>query len=468
MPISEIDRSISADTVLVVDDEESVLESLEFLLEKDFRVLKAQSGEKALALIRENNVQVVILDVMMPGMGGMAALNCIMSFPDHPEVIILSAADSARMGVQAVKNGAFDYIAKPFDTEEFLEVTRKALEKKRMRREIDFLRSEVFKLGGFGNIVGRSKPMEKVLKIISRVCQTDSNILITGESGTGKELVARTIHSRGIRSKGPFISVNCAAIPRELLESEFFGHERGAFTGAHEKRIGKFEFAHGGILFLDELSTLHIDLQAKLLRVLQEKEFTRVGGDRNILADAQVISATNQDLKELIRKGKFREDLYFRLNVLPIELPPLRERPQDIPALVHFILEKITHRLNRPPVEITQDALELLKRYHWPGNIRELENLLERLVAFSSGEGAIDVPDLPNELIFPEVESHIPGSSNPSRGLNHARDQFERMYILSVLRKVGWNQTEAAKVLGVHRNTLIRKLSLLGLGGRKI
>jgi len=465
--MSELDRLTPVDTILVVDDEEPVLESLEMLLEKDFRVLKAENGEKAISLLRENDVQVAVLDVMMPGMGGMAALNCIMALPDHPEVIMLSAADSARMGAQAVKNGAFDYIAKPFNTEEFLEVARKALEKKRMRKEIDFLRSEVFKLSGFGNIVGRSKPMQKVLKVIGQVCQTDSNILITGESGTGKELVARTIHSKGPRGKGPFISVNCAAIPRELLESEFFGHEKGSFTGAHERRMGKFELAHGGILFLDELSTLHIELQAKLLRVLQEREFTRVGGQRNIVVDVQIISATNQDLKSLIRERKFREDLYFRLNVLPLELPPLRERCQDIPILVHFILEKIAQRLNRPLVKMTPEALELLKKYHWPGNIRELENLLERLVAFSSGGGLIDVPDLPTELIFPETEIRPSGSQAPSRGLNSARDQFERMYILSILRKVGWNQTEAAKVLGIHRNTLVRKMSLLGLSGGK-
>ena len=455
----------SSDTILVIDDEEPVLESLEMLLEGSFRVLKADSGEKALRILRENDVQVAILDVMMPGMGGMAALDMIVSMPDHPEVVMLSASDSARMGAQAIKNGAFDYIAKPFDSEELLEASRKALEKRRLKREVDYLRSEVVKLSGLGDIVGRSKGMQEVLRIVERICRTDSNVLITGESGTGKELIARTIHTRGGRSGGPFVPVNCAAIPRELLESEFFGHERGSFTGANERRMGKFELSNGGILFLDELSTLHLDLQAKLLRVLQECEFTRVGGSRIIRVDVQVISATNQDLKDLIRKGRFREDLYYRLNVLPINLPPLRERRSDIPVLTQFILEKIAHRLNRPVASLTPEAMEQLKTHFWPGNIRELENLLERLVAFSPGSRPIDIQDLPNELLFPETDIHR--RVEDTRGLIEARERFERLYILSALRKVDWNQSEAARVLGIHRNTLIKKISSLGLNTRK-
>jgi DNA-binding NtrC family response regulator len=453
-------------TVLIVDDEAPVRESLEMILEERFDVVKAETGEKGMKVLRKRNVDLVILDVTMPGMGGMATLDSIMDLEDPPEVIMLSASDSARLGAQAIKNGAFDYIPKPFDSEELLEVARKALEKRRLRTEVQYLRSEVVKLSGFTNIVGRSRPMKEVLGIVQRICNTDSNVLITGESGTGKEIIARILHSRGQRSSGPFIPVNCAAIPHELLESEFFGHEKGSFTGAHNKRIGKFELAHSGIMFLDEVSTLRLDLQAKLLRVLQEMEFTRVGGSRSIRIDVQVIAATNQDLKELMKEGTFREDLYYRLNVLPVHLPPLRERTGDVPILVRYFLEKIAYRLNRNVADLTPEAMELLKAYHWPGNIRELENLLERLVAFSSNRRAIGVQDIPNEIAFPENPS---GTSirGESKGLIQARDIFERMYILSALRKAGWNQSEAARVLGIHRNTLIKKMAVLDLHLKK-
>jgi transcriptional regulator with PAS, ATPase and Fis domain len=308
--------------------------------------------------------------------------------------------------------------------------------------------------------------MREVFRIVQRICNTESSVLITGESGTGKELIARTIHSKGQRSSGPFVPVNCAAIPAELLESEFFGHEKGSFTGAHARRVGKFELAMDGVMFLDEISTLRQDLQAKLLRVLQEREFTRVGGSQPIRVNAQIISATNQDLRGLITERQFREDLYYRLNVLPVHLPPLRERNGDIPLLVRHFLEKIAYRLNRKASDVTPEAMEVLKTYHWPGNIREMENLLERVVAFSVDHNAIDVQDLPNELVFPEPDGDgriVIGS----KGLLEARDKFEKMYILSALRKSGWNQSEAARVLGIHRNTLIKKMASHGLEPRR-
>lgn len=459
----EADKMILTQTVLVVDDEAPVRESLETLLEDMFVVLKAENGERAMNSLSDSEVDLVILDVMMPGMGGMATLDSIMKQPDPPEVIMLSAADSARLGVQAIKNGAFDYIAKPFDSNELLRVVEKALEKRRLQKEVKYLRSEVVKLSGFSDIVGNSKGMQEVFRIVQQICNTDSNVLITGESGTGKELIARAIHSRGQRSSSPFVPVNCAAIPHELLESEFFGHEKGSFTGAHERRIGKFELAKDGIMFLDEISTLRLDLQAKLLRVFQEREFTRVGGSQSIKVNAQIISATNQDLRELISERKFREDLYYRLNVLPVHLPPLRERKGDIPLLVRHFLEKIAYRLNRKVSDVTSDAMEVFKVYHWPGNIREMENLLERLVAFSSGHNVIDFQDLPNELVFPEPDGDgrlVIGS----KGLLEARNRFEKMYILSALRKSGWNQSEAARILRIHRNTLIKKMTSHGLG----
>ncbi len=452
--------------VLVVDDEAPVRESLETLMEELYDVVKAESGEEALKILAKNAVDVVVLDVTMPGMGGMASLDAMRSLPDPPEVVMLSASDSARLGVQAVKNGAFDYIAKPFDTEEFLNVIRKALEKRQLQKEVQYLRSEVIKLSGFTNIVGRSRVMKEVFHIVERICRTDSNVLITGESGTGKELIARTIHVQGMRKGGPFVPVNCAAIPQELLESEFFGHERGSFTGAHERKIGKFEAAGNGIMFLDEISTLRQDLQAKLLRVLQEREFTRVGGTQPIKVNAQIISATNQDLKELVQAGKFREDLYYRLNVLPVHLPPLRDRKGDVPILVKHFLEKIAYRLNRKASDLTPEALDLLKAYRWPGNIREMENLLERLVAFHSGQGPIDVEDLPSEIAFLDPPGDGRDASGVS-GLLEARDRFERMYILSALRKAGWNQSEASRILGIHRNTLIKKMISHGIPPRQ-
>jgi DNA-binding NtrC family response regulator len=457
---------VSTDTVLVVDDEASVRTSLETLMEEHFIVLTAETGEKALRRLREKNVDLIILDVNMPGITGMATLDRVMDLDDPPEVIMLSASDSARLGVQAVRNGAFDYIPKPFDSDEIMEVIRKALEKKRLRREIKYLRSEVVKLGGFSNIVGRSRAMKEVLRIVERVCHTDSNVLITGESGTGKEVIARAIHTKGHKRDGPFIPVNCAAIPQELLESEFFGHEKGSFTGAHERRMGKFEVAHKGIMFLDEISTLKPDLQAKLLRVLQEGEFSRVGSTQTIRANVQVISASNQDLRELIKAGSFREDLYYRLNVLPVHLPPLRDRKGDIPLLVNYFLERIAYRLNRNIADITPEAMELFEGYPWPGNIRELENLLERLIAFSSNHRPIGIQDLPNEIVFPEIDNNDAIKAG-SKGLIEARDRFEKMYILSTLRRAGWNQSEAARVLGIHRNTLIKKMAILGLHPRK-
>ncbi len=463
----KIDKVVLTQTILVVDDEAPVRESLETLMEDLFVVLKAETGEKAMKCLLRSEVDLVILDVMMPGMGGMATLDAIMRLPDPPEVIMLSATDSARLGVQAVKNGAFDYLAKPFDSTEILQIMEKALEKRRLQREVDYLRSEVVKLSGFSNIIGKSRGMQEVFRIVQRICHTDSNVLITGESGTGKELIARAIHSKGQRSSGPFVAVNCAAIPPDLLESEFFGHEKGSFTGAHEKMIGKFEFAMDGVMFLDEISTLRQDLQAKLLRVLQEREFTRVGGRQPIKVNAQVISATNQDLRELVSERNFREDLYYRLNVLPVHLPALRERKRDIPLLVRHFLKRIAYRLNRKVPGVTPEAMEMLKTYHWPGNIREMENLLERLVAFSLDNNDIGVQELPNELVFSELDSDgriVVGS----KGLLEARDRFEKMYILSALRNSGWNQSEAARALRIHRNTLIKKMTSYGLGARLI
>jgi DNA-binding NtrC family response regulator len=445
-------------TVLVVDDEESVRESLTVLLEERYTVYTAKNGRDALARIGDGDVDAMILDITMPGMDGMEVLGRVRENSYGPEVVMLSASDSARLGIDAIRKGAFDYITKPFDAEDLLETVRRVMEKRSLEREVNYLRSEVEKLGGFGDIVGQSAAMQEVFRTLQKVSQTDSNVLITGESGTGKELIARAIHSRGNRSSGPFIPVNCAAIPQELLESEFFGHEKGSFTGAHERKVGKFELANKGILFLDEISTLKMALQAKLLRVLQEREFMRVGGSHTITVNVQVIAATNQDLRELAASGEFREDLYYRLNVLPIDIPPLRDRKNDIPLLVNHFLDEISYRLNRKVAGVTSEAMNALKAYPWPGNARELENLLERMVAFSSGDQPIGIEDLPVDISAQAGD--LSGTSRPE-GLIEARSRFERMYILSALKKSGGNQSEAARILDIHRNTLLKKLSSL-------
>ncbi|MEE8546580.1 MAG: sigma-54 dependent transcriptional regulator [bacterium] len=448
--------------LLIVDDEESVRDSLELLLEESYRMYKAADGMEALDRIEDLGVDLVILDVTMPGIDGMETLSRIMKLQAPPEVVMLSATDSARLGIQAVKEGAYDYLAKPFDKEELKEVIKRALQRRSLEREVSFLRAEVEKLGGFGDMVGRSPMMLELFMVVEKVAQTNTSVLISGESGTGKELVARAIHSRGERKKGPFVPVNCAAIPRELLESEFFGHEKGAFTGAHARKIGKFELANGGILFLDEISTLQQELQAKLLRVLQDREFVRVGGTQSVRSDVQIIAASNQDLGEMVADGKFREDLFYRLNVIPINIPPLRDRRKDIPLLVKHILARLCERLNKTVPKVSREAMKVLKSCQWPGNVRELENLLERIVVLSPKGSEIDVQDLPMEITVargdPEASSGL-----VSDGLISARDRFERMYILSALRKTDWNQSEAARLLKVHRNTLYKKMTALGI-----
>ena len=449
-------------SILIVDDEEPVRDSLELLLEDNYYIFTADSGEQALKILDRQSVDLVILDITMPGMGGMTALENIKSISPTPEVVILSASDSARLGAQAVRKGAFDYITKPFDADDLMDVIRKALERNRLEREVHYLRSEVEKLGGFGDIIGKSPQMREIFRVVQKIARTDSNVLITGESGTGKELIARAIHSRGSRKDGPFIPINCAAIPQELLESEFFGHEKGSFTGAHERKLGKFELAHQGILFLDEISTLKQELQAKILRVLQEDEFTRVGGNHTISVDVQIVAATNQDLKKMVSENAFREDLYYRLNVLPINLPPLRERRGDIRLLVDHFLKEIGYRLNRKVAGVTSEAMKLLQFYPWPGNIRELENFLERMVAFAADNSPIDVQDLPMDIAMPEL-SNPDAHRSSTEGLIEARRRFEKIYIISALRKADGNQSEAARMLGVHRNTLLKKMTSFGI-----
>src|SRR4030043_1342768 len=387
-------------TILVVDDELGARQSLEVILEDDYRVLSAESGREALEVLQRESIDLILLDVNMPDMDGLEVLCKIKEQDDEMDVFMVSALNLARKAVDAIKLGAYDYITKPYEPEDILSTVHRAISKQKLNREVDFLRREVETVRGFDQIISQNKAMLKIFELVKKVGYTSTNILIIGESGTGKELIARAIHRQGSRKNGPFVAVNCAAIPPELMESELFGHEKGAFTGAHTRTIGKFEYANGGTLFLDEISTLRPDLQAKLLRVLQEREIERIGSNRPIKIDIRVIAATNTNLEDAVSKGTFRQDLYFRLNVVPISIPPLRERREDIPLLAKHFLNKFNLSFNKRIPGFSDKAMDVLLRYHWPGNIRELENLIERIIVLSKGNDPIELEEIPLEILM--------------------------------------------------------------------
>jgi DNA-binding NtrC family response regulator len=443
--------------ILVVDDELGVRESFQAVLEDDYEVVDAPDGPRAIEIVGSRQVDVVLLDIKLPGMEGIEVLERIKAQDEQIEVILVTAVKTVRTAVAAIKLGAYDYLTKPFDVDEILSLVRRALEKRALQREVLYLRSELAHLQGFDEIVGRHPEMIKVYQLVSRIARTTATVLIEGESGTGKELIARAIHRQGPRREKPFVAVNAAAIPEPLVESELFGHERGAFTGAYYKKIGKFELAHGGTLFLDEVASLRVDLQAKLLRVLQEREVERVGGSRSVKVDVRIIAATNVNLKKAMKDRTLREDLYYRLNVVPITVPPLWERRDDVPLLVDHFIRKYNRQFGREVKGISQNALALLKGYRWPGNVRELENIIERSVALAPG-GAIHLKDLPLDLAFFD---HGAGEREDGPiSLREAREQFDRQFILGVLERVDWNQSRAARLLGLHRNTLKEKLAV--------
>jgi DNA-binding NtrC family response regulator len=446
-------------SVLIIDDDSSLLESYTVLLEDEFQVYTAETGEEGLQLLRQEDITVMLLDVRLPGMDGLEVLRQAKAIDENVDVIMVTAVKNVRVAVEAIKLGAYDYLVKPFEIDEVLTLLRRTLERQSLLREVLYLRAEVNRHQDMGDIVGRSPKMRQIYDLICRVADTNATVLISGESGTGKELIARAIHKQSQRRTKPFVSVNCAAISEHLIESEIFGHERGAFTGAVEKHLGKFELANTGVLFLDEVSSLRLDLQAKLLRVLQEREFERVGGSKTIRVDVRIVAATNQDLKQMVAAHTFRDDLFYRLNVVPIHVPPLRERKEDIPLLVDHFLAKYNKESRRHVQGFTPAALAALCHYHWPGNVRELENVIERLVAIAA-RGTLGVEDLPLDLVTERrqivADIFVRGAS-----LRQAKAEFERHYILRTLEKTRWNQTEAAKMLGVHRNTLLGKMETL-------
>ena len=446
--------------ILVVDDDPGIREAFRLVLEDQYELLEAGDGPQAIEHVQRSPVDLVLLDVRLPGMDGIEVLERIKAIDDHVEVVLVTAVQTVRAAVAAMKLGALDYVTKPFDEDEILPLIGRALERRALDREVVYLRSELAREHDFDQLVGQHPLMQQLYQLIGAVARNPLTVLIVGESGTGKELVARAIHRHGPRRDEPFVPVNVAAISETLIESELFGHEKGAFTGAVSRKLGKFELAHRGTLFLDEIATLRVDLQAKILRVLQEREVERVGGTRRIPIDVRVIAATNADVRRAIQTGSLREDLYYRLNVVQIAVPPLRDRREDIPLLVEHFVRRSNHLLHKRVTAVSAAALDVLRAYGWPGNVRELQNVVERAVALVD-RPVIEVNDVPLDLMLPDVRHLVDDPA--SLPLREARDRFERQVILRVLERVRWNQSEAARLLGVHRNSLKAKLLAWGI-----
>ena len=432
-------------SILIVDDEDSVRDSLyNWFIDDGYRVDCAENAKTALSLLNEKDYDIVLADIKMPGMDGMEMHRRIKTLPRVPIVIIMTAFASVDTAVQALKEGAFDYVTKPFDPDDLSHLIRNAATQVALKAENENLKEKITSLADVDDIVGESEPLKKVLKEVEQVAPAESSVIITGESGTGKELVARAIHSNSPRKYFPLISVHCGALSESLLESELFGHEKGAFTGATFNRKGRFEMADGGTIFLDEIGTISSKMQVELLRVLESKTFVRVGGNKEISSDFRVICATNRDLKEMVKSGTFREDLYYRLNVVNIRIPPLRERPGDVPMLVKHFIGKYCTSMSRDMISIDSAAMKHLESFEYPGNVRELENMIERAIVVGNGK-VITLKDLPmgREVISSSIES---------------LDDLEKKHILKILEKYSWNISRAAKALSVDRATLYNKI----------
>ena len=446
------------ETILIVDDEKNYLLVLEALLAPEgYEILSANNANDALRSISEADLDLVITDMKMPGMNGMELLEaCKLIKPELP-VIMMTAYGTIEMAVEAMKKNAYDYITKPFQNEQLKLTIKKALENYRLIKQNKFLSEALSDRFQHGNMVGKSKPMLKVYDLIDKVAQSKASVLITGPSGTGKELIAKAVHYSGPRKNNPFVSINCGALTETLLESELFGHEKGAFTGAIAMKKGRFELADGGTLFLDEVGDMPSPLQVKLLRVLQEMEFERVGGTRTINVDVRILSASNRDIKEDVARGTFREDLFYRLNVIQIEVPPLRERIDDIPLLVKHFIEKYTSDEGKAKVELSPEAWKAIYAYAWPGNVRELENVIERAVVLSS-EGTIALEDLPEELIGKKTEFDVERFVPPNVPLPTALERIEEKLIRRALRQCNNVQSHAAKMLGITKSLIQHKM----------
>lgn len=455
-------------SILVVEDDEGVQGLLRRLLTQEgHQVTVVGNGHDAIRVAQEIPVHVLLTDLKLPDIDGLAVLERILQIDSKVLGIVMTGYGSIDGAVKAMKIGAFDFLTKPFENEAVAVVINKALEAHRRRQDIRGSRKSVRVPYRVEQLVGTSEPIRRVLDFVAKVADHDSTVLIQGESGTGKELVARMLHFNSVRKDRPFVPVNCGAIPENLLESELFGHEKGAFTGAAQTRIGRFELAHGGTIFLDEIGELSLGLQVKLLRVLQERSFERVGGTRTIDVDVRVVAATNQDLEQAVQQKRFRQDLYYRLNVIPITTPSLKERRSDIPQLVNHFMERLNHTKQTAITGCSPDAMACLMEHHWPGNIRELENMIERLVVLKQS-GAIEVSDLP-ERVFPRpaasepIEEHFIGFTDQGVSLSRELEQFENRLIVGALRRANGITSKAAQLLQVNRTTLVEKLKRKGL-----
>ncbi len=449
-----------AKTILICDDDQGMRDTLTAILQRDYRVLSVSSGEAALVLLREDDVDLILLDVKLPGIGGFDVLRIVKENYSLVECIMISAINEVETAVQAMKHGAYHYITKTFDYDELRSLVRNAFERQDLNRQVITLSAQIAEQSEREFLIGPSRQIRDIVDLVQKVARLSATVLILGESGTGKELLARLLHRESGKGEAPFIAVNLSAIPHELVESTLFGHERGSFTGAHKQQLGKFELATGGTLFLDEIGDLRFDLQAKLLRAIQEGEIERVGGSKPIRTDFRLIAATNVDLEKAVKENRFREDLYYRINVIPIRMPPLRDRIDDLPELTRLFLDRYRTKFRKPVRGISGSALKILSSYWWPGNIRELENLIERLVAVSDKEFLTD-EDLPLEYHFAKLDS-APSEQGETL-FQEACDTFERNFILRALEKSDWNVTATAKYLGLPLSTLKHKMSRLDL-----
>jgi DNA-binding NtrC family response regulator len=449
--------------VLVVDDEAGVRESLRMLLHGECEVATAESADAALAHLGASPPDLILLDLVMPGRSGLELLEELRQLDEPPPVIVLTATKTLTTAIEAMKLGAADYVTKPFEVDALRIKIRHYLEHRALAAEVEELKDELQGRSRLGRLLGRSPAMRQVYRSIERMAGSHVSVLISGESGTGKELVARAIHELGPRSAGPFVAINCAAIPEPLMESELFGHERGAFTDASERRIGKFEQASGGTLFLDEIGELAPGVQAKLLRALQERSIERVGGRESIAVDARFLAATNRELSREVAEGRFRPDLYYRIHVVSILLAPLRERKEDVRLLAEEFVERTARQAGRPGLRFTRAALAALERYSWPGNVRELENAIEHAVAL--GDGAVlDERDLPEPIVAEgRTEALRDAVRSGQLGLEDATARFELELVREALERCSWNQTRAAEQLGVTRRVLKLKMDRFGL-----
>src|SRR5947207_10262639 len=455
--------------VLLVEDEAPLREAVaEQLTDRGYRVEQAESGEAAVARLSEFAFDIIITDLRLPGLDGAHVLEtAVKRYPDIIAIVV-TGFGTVKDAVEAIKRGAWDFVSKPFQIDQLLHVLDSALEQRRLRMENAYLRAQLEQRYSFAGIIGKSRAMTQLFQLLEPVASTSSTILITGETGTGKEVVARAIHQASPREAQRFVALNCSAIPESLLEAEIFGHVRGAFTGAVGSRAGRLEQAHKGTLFLDEVGTMTSALQMKLLRVLQEREFERLGDTHTVKVDVRVIAATNSDLRRMVAEGQFREDLFYRLNVIPVQLPPLRDRKEDIPLLVQHVFDKIAadraardgHIPAGPPMTVSQEAMRRLMAYHWPGNVRQLENAIERAMAVSTGRSQIDVAQLPVEVQQSHEVALAAPVTLPEEGLD--LDAFmagvERELIERSLERTGGNKGQAARLLNLKRTTLVEKL----------